>query len=430
VTSRRTLLGAAGVAAAGGALALSGCSSGGGGVSSELGTMAARSAKDSISFQIWDAAQAPAMRQIIDAFHEDYPGIEVTMSIAAYASYFERLRIQAMGDDLPDVFWINGPNFELYASHGLLQDLGDLEGFDPENYPENLVELYTYGTTRYAIPKDFDTIGLWYNRELLHRAGVDAPDGSWSWEQYRDASEQVTRKLRSDRIWGNPGGVETQAYIYPLALQAGGFIISEDQSTSGYDDPGTLEAFEFLRGMIDDGIAPDVRYTTENPPQDLFSDGRAALMTSGNWQAAVLQDSVVKEQINAAPLLHGKQEGNVIHGIGYAMSAHSVHKPAASAFLSFLGSKKAARIQGAAGAANPAFIGTNDSFFDALPGFDLELFVDAAKSARPYPVSQNTSAWNQLEELLLPKIVGGPGDLAETARDLADRMNGVLADES
>jgi multiple sugar transport system substrate-binding protein len=429
VTSRRALLGLTGLAGLGGTAALAGCSSDPQ-VDPALGAPAAKDLQDSITYQIWDAAQEPAMQQIIDAFQEDYPGIEVSMSVAAYSSYFERLRIQATGGDLPDVFWINGPNVELYASHGLLQDLTDLEGYDPANYPENLVDIYTFEDTPYAIPKDFDTIGLWYNRELLHRAGVDEPQGSWSWEQYRDASEAVTTKLSADRIWGNPGGVETQAYVYPLALQAGGFIISEDARTSGYDDPGTIEAFSFLRGMIEDGIAPDVRYTTENPPQNLFSDGRAALMPSGNWQAAVLQDSPVKDQLDVAPVLHGKEEGNVIHGIGNAMSARSRHKPAASAFLAFLGSEKAGRIQGAAGAANPAFIGTNGTFLDALPDFDLEVFIDAADTAKPYPVSQNTSAWNQLEELLYPKIIGGPGTVEENAQDLADRMNGVLADES
>ncbi|PWH07501.1 sugar ABC transporter substrate-binding protein [Brachybacterium endophyticum] len=429
MTSRRALLGLGGLAGLSGAAALAGCSSDPQ-VDPALGEPATKDTRAAITYQIWDEAQAPAMQQIIDAFGEQYPGIDVTLTVTAYNSYFERLRIQATGDDLPDVFWMNGPNFELYASYGKLQDLTELEGFDPANYPENLVDLYTYEGARYAIPKDFDTIGLWYNRELLHRAGVDEPDGSWSWQQYRDASEQVTRKLAADRIWGNPGGVDTQAYVYPLALQAGGFIISKDGTTSGYDDPGTIEAFSFLRGMIEDGIAPDVRYTTENRPQDLFADGRAALLPSGTWQAAILQDSSVKKQLDVAPLLHGKQEGNVIHGIGNVMSARSAHKPAASAFLAFLGSKKAGRIQGAAGAANPAFIGANGAFLDALPDFDLSVFIDAAETAQPYPVSRNTSAWNQLEELLYPKVIGGPGAVEENAKDLADRMNGVLADES
>ncbi|WP_246821560.1 extracellular solute-binding protein [Brachybacterium sp. HMSC06H03] len=68
-----------------------------------------------------------------------------------------------------------------------------------------------YEGTPYAIPKDVDTIALWFNRDLLHRAGVDEPTGSWSWQEYRDASEAVTRALGNEQIWGNPAGVANQA---------------------------------------------------------------------------------------------------------------------------------------------------------------------------------------------------------------------------
>ena len=426
MTTRRALLGLAGLA---GASALAGCSADPE-IDPALGPPAEAGLKDEITFGIWDKAQEPAMLQIVEAFNQHYPDISVSISTTAFGPYFERLRIQATGDDLPDVFWINGPNFELYASYGMLQDLTELEGFDPANYPPNLIELYSYQGTPYAIPKDFETIALWYNRDLRQRAGVDAPAGSWSWDEYRDASEVVTRALGDQQIWGNPGGVANQALIYPLILQAGGFVISEDRTTSGYDSPGALEAFHFLDGMIRDGIAPDVRYTTENPPKDLFNNGRAALYLSGNWEAALLQESPVREHLGVAPIIHGAQEANVIHGIGCAMSSRSRHKPAASAFLAFLGSEEANRIQAEAGAANPAFVGTNDAYVDAIPEFSLDVFVDAAETAQPYPASQNTSAWLQLEELLFPKILGGDAPLEQEARELADRMNGVLADET
>ena len=426
MTSRRSFLGLAGAVTA---TALAGCAREPE-IDPAIGPLAEPGLKDEITFGIWDKAQEPAMLQIVDAFHEHYPDIGVTISTTAFGPYFERLRIQAQGDDLPDVFWINGPNFELYASYGMLQDLSELEGFDPENYPPNLVELYTHEGAPYAIPKDFDTIALWFNRDLLHRAGLDEPTDSWSWDEYREASGAVTRALGAEQIWGNAGGLANQALIYPLIMQAGGYVISEDKTASGYDSPEALEAFRFLDGMIRDGIAPDVRYTAENQPKDLFNNGRAALYPSGNWEAALLQDSPVRDHLGVAPMIHGAEEANVIHGIGVAMSARSRHKPAASAFLAFLGSEQAHRIQAEAGAANPAFIGTNETYVEAIPEFSLDVFVDAAETARTYPASENTSAWLQLEELLYPKILGGDGQLESAAEELATRMDGVLADES
>ena len=122
MTTRRTFLGLAGAA---GTAALAGCSAEPE-IDTALGPPAPPEAEDQITFGIWDKAQEPAMLQIIDAFNAHYPGISVSISTTAFGPYFERLRIQAQGDDLPDVFWINGPNFELYASYGMLQDLSEL----------------------------------------------------------------------------------------------------------------------------------------------------------------------------------------------------------------------------------------------------------------------------------------------------------------
>lgn len=400
--------------------------------SQDLGSPATPSHSGSIIFQIWDKAQEAAMNEIVAAFNRQYPRISVNVNVTAYASYWEKLRTQATGGDLPDVFWMNAPNVRLYAKHGKLQDLTELEGIDPANYPPKLTELYTVDERRYAVPKDFDTIALWYNRDLLHRAGVDEPRGSWSWEEFRTAAHEVTRALGAENIWGHAGGVETQAYAYPLVFQAGGKIISEDGRRSGYSDPATRRAFSFMRALIEDGITPDVRYTSENKPDELFSSGKAALMTSGNWTAAILMDSPQRKHLGVAPLPHGEKNANIIHGIGTVMSAGCRDKPAASAFLAFLGSQEANRIQAAAGAANPAFIGTNQAYIDALPEFSLQTFIDAAETALPFPASENTGAWNLHEKLLYPGIIGGltGTSVAEGLAELTEKMNGVLADES
>src|SRR5699024_11378521 len=100
-----------------------------------------------------------------------------------------------------------------------------------------------------------------------------------------------------------------------------------DRNVTGVHTCALPISLHFLDGMIRDGIAPDVRYTTENPPKALFNNGRAALYLSGNWEAALLQESPVREHLGVAPIIHGAQEANVIHGIGCAMSSRSRHKP-------------------------------------------------------------------------------------------------------
>ena len=46
---------------------------------------------------------------------------------------------------------------------------------DKANYPGGLVEMYNIDGAQYALPKDFDTIGVWYNKALFDEAGVEYP---------------------------------------------------------------------------------------------------------------------------------------------------------------------------------------------------------------------------------------------------------------
>jgi multiple sugar transport system substrate-binding protein len=46
--------------------------------------------------------------------------------------------------------------------------------------PEALVKLYTYDGKHYGVPKDFDTIGVFYNKKIFKDAGVELPTADWT----------------------------------------------------------------------------------------------------------------------------------------------------------------------------------------------------------------------------------------------------------
>ncbi len=424
-TTRRSFL--ALTAGAGTVLGLAACggdSGGGGDIPEEIDP----NIEAEINYAMWDVAQRPAMEQIIAAFNEDHPNITVNIAVTPFKDYFTKLQTQATGGDLPDVFMMNGPNFQLYASEGMLQDVSELPDFDPANYPEAMNSLYTLDDVQYAVPKDFDTIGLWYNTRILEEAGVPIPDGSWTWNDFRGHLETIKEKA-PDGIWPLAGTNANQGTVYPLVFQSGGEIISEDGTTSGYDSEASIKTFTFLSELQADGLAPDTGYQAENTPSSVFAGGRAAFFMSGNWSAAVLLDSDVKDEVSAGPLPYSDQEANVIHGIGNAMAADGKNKEAAAAFLSFLGSEKANIIQAEAGAANPAFIGTNDAYVRSAPDYNLQMFIDAAEAAHPYPVSKNTAAWLSLELDWYPQILDGHVPVEEGCASLAEDMNEALANE-
>ena len=157
-TSPRALGALAASAAA--VLAFSACSSSAGGESSSGGDV-------TLSYAIWDENQKPAMEDIAAAFEKENPNVTIDIQVTPYKEYFTKLQTAATGGSAADVFWMNGPNFQLYASNGQLAPLDDA-GVDAADYPQGLIDLYTFDGKLYGAPKDFDTVALWYNLSLIH----------------------------------------------------------------------------------------------------------------------------------------------------------------------------------------------------------------------------------------------------------------------
>lgn len=328
---------------------------------------------------------------------------------------------------------MNGPNFQKYAQNGQLAPLTPLveqDLIDPQDYPAELTQLYTYDDVLYAAPKDYDTVAIWYNKALFDEAGVEYPDDTWTLETYKQKAVELHNALGDQGVWGCAEVLSNTASYYHSIPTAGGHVISEDGTASGYDDPKTVEGIRFWRDLIDSGACPDPQYMAENSAYALFENGKAAMQWSGNWRVSALKDSPVAADVTVAPLPGGDDRKTAIHGIGNAISAHTENLAAAQVFVSFLAGERAAEISAETGAANPAFAGSQDAWVQAHPSFNLQVFIDQAnENAVPFPVSANTSAWTQVESEYLTQVFAGEMSAEDAAARIAEEMNALLAEE-
>jgi multiple sugar transport system substrate-binding protein len=389
--------------------------------------------KGDITYAIWDVNQQPAMQEIVKAFNTKYPNVKVSISLAVFDQYFTKLKTQASSDNLPDVFWMNGPNFQLFAANkqlGTLDGLLEAKQLDPANYPKALNELYSLDGKQYGVPKDYDTIALWYNKKLFADAKVEPPTAEWTWDDYKAAAAKLKAALGSKGIFATADTLGNQADYYPAMLSNGGFVIKDGKS--GYSDPKSIEALQFWSDMVKAGYTPTAAQNAESPNQDRFFAGKAAMMWNGNWVVSAALKSQYKDDFTVVPLPKAPSgdRKTVIHGIGNVMSAKSKNPAAAAAFLAFLGSKDAALIQAKAGAANPAFTGTQTDFVNSAPAYNLKTYIDAAEQyAEPYPASKDTAVWNKLETDLIAPAFGGDKPMSEVAPEVATKMDEALGKE-
>jgi multiple sugar transport system substrate-binding protein len=383
--------------------------------------------KVTLNYAIWDQTQEPAMQKIIAAFEKQNPDITVDVQLTPYADYFTKLQTAATGGQAPDVFWMNGPNFQLYASNGQLMSLDGLN-VDKADYPSSMVSLYTYDGTLYGMPKDFDTVGLWYNKALFKAAGVAVPTADWTWADFDAAAAKLTDKAKG--VYAVGATLEGQENYYDTIFQAGGSVISSDEKSSGYDSAASIAGLEFWTNLIAKGESPSLAQMNDTAPLDMFESGKLAMFWGGSWDAnAFAQNANTKNDVDVTVLPMDVKRATVIHGLANVVYAHTAHPQQAEKFVQFLGSQQAADIEADTGTVIPAYNGTQQAWVKAYPQYDLQSFLDELPYAVPYPISRDTAAWNSLESGLLPKAWDLSEPVPTVASQLATQMDQALAKE-
>ncbi|MEC5423444.1 sugar ABC transporter substrate-binding protein [Virgibacillus sp. C22-A2] len=385
-----------------------------------------------IKYAYWDKNQEDMLKDLVEEFNKDNPTIEITLELTPYDQYFTKLDAAASGGGLPDVFWMNGPNFVKYASNDMLESIDESiseDDLDTSPYPDGLLGLYQYEDKTYALPKDYDTIGLWYNKELFDEAGLDYPDESWDWEDLVSAAESLTNP--EDETYGIAAFIQdSQATYFNTILAADGYIISKDKTQSGFDDPNTIEGIQKYHDLIHKHeVSPThVQMETTNATS-MFESGKVAMMFQASYMIPQFKaNEYTNENVDVAVLPTIKKRSNVIHGLGNVIASNSENKDGAWEFVKFLSSEKAATIQAEAGII-PAYEGTQQSWVEATPNFNLQAFLDMAEVSEPYPVSKDTSKWATIIQDNLAKAWAGQLTVEEASEIINKEMEEILASE-
>ncbi|SOC89254.1 carbohydrate ABC transporter substrate-binding protein, CUT1 family [Curtobacterium sp. 314Chir4.1] len=428
---RRAILGA--VAAIGAAVLLAGCSTSSGATGSGSDyEKAAKDTKATLTYAVWDENQVKAIKANLEGFNEEYPDIKVNVDVTPFASYWTKLQTQGSSDTLPDLFWMNGPNFQLYAANGKLAPItGEVKAgaIDPAKYSSALNDLYTYDETQYGVPKDFDTIGVWMNKALFEKAGVAMPSKDWTWDDFQKTGAELSEKLKADGAYGAAGGMDGQTTYYDTIFQAGGSVVGDDGTKSMYDTKASEAGLQFWTDLIASGASPSIKQLTDTTADQWFTSGKLAMYQGGSWFRSALTGTDLEKDVVVYPLPKGKEQATVIHGVSNVVSANTKHKAAAQALQVYLAGKQAQQQQGDMGAVIPAYDGTQSAFTKTMPDADLQVFLDAVDYAKPLPVSKNTAAWNTLETNLLPSAFDGSTPVDDVAKELAQKMDAALAKE-
>ncbi|MFD0693282.1 ABC transporter substrate-binding protein [Paenibacillus sp. GCM10027628] len=392
-------------------------------------TAAASKEAVTLTYGLWDQVQKPAMEAIIAKFKDTHPNVNVKIELTPWNEYWTKLDTAATGGTLPDIFWMNGSSIVKFAANDQLlafNELADADKFDWSLYPKSLVDMYSFKGKHYGVPKDYDTIGLWYNKKLFDEAKLPYPDASWDWNKAVEVAKKLTDP--SKRIWGLPAQFQGQIGFYNTILEAGGNLLSSDGTKSGYDTPEGVRGIQLQTDLIlVHKVSPTLAQMSDTNPKDLFKSGKAAMLMDGSWNVKdFATNDYTKDKVDVAVLPKDKVRSGVIHGLGNVVSAKTKHPKEAWEFAKFLSSKEAADIQAKDGTALPALQGGEALWLKSTPQFNLQAFVDMAKESVQYPATLNSAKWDGLEKETLKAAFTGETTAAAAAKELGRKIDETL----
>ncbi len=389
--------------------------------------------KTTLSLAIWDENQRAMTESLAEAYNKEHPDVtvEVQLTPSKGGEYWTKLEAALTGGKAPDVFWLNVLHLDSYMEGGVLADLTDAiaKSDIKDNFPESLVNNYVRDGKYYAVPKDFDTNALWYNKAIFDKAGVSYPTNDMSYEDLVAKAEELKKAGLPDGVYPFACPVDFQTWYYQTVFANGGWILSEDKKTSGYDDPKTQGGIQCWIDMIDKGLSPTSAVLAETTPDAMFEGGQLAMIYAGSYMVPeYIGNDNIKDTIDCVvlPSFNGVQT-NCINGLGYAVYEGSKNKEAATEFAIWLSSKEAMDIQGNSGVVISARNESQDLFKNSSDKYDLSVYTKYTDKAYPLPVCKNASQLYNMEAKALQKAYSGEESLKDACAALKKEADEFLA---
>jgi len=241
-----------------------------------------------ITYAMWgDTTELANQQKIVDAFQAMNPNISVKVTVADWDSYWPKLQTDLAAGNAPDVFLMDGPLYPDYQTRDQLLDLNPYiarDGFDTGGLVDLAVKDFTAPDGHlYGLPRDLNTIALFYNKTMFDAAGLPYPDATWDWAKLREVAAKLTKTSGGKTSqWGfYTETSDMENFWSSLVWQAGGDILSADKQTVVIDSDQAAAGIQLLQDLIykDKVMAQPVA----GGSGDAFENGQAAMEANGSW---------------------------------------------------------------------------------------------------------------------------------------------------
>ncbi|MFI0503844.1 extracellular solute-binding protein [Streptomyces albogriseolus] len=293
----------------------------------------------------WDTsneAEKATYQALAEGFEKEHPKVDVKYVNVPFGEANAKFKNAAGGNSgAPDVMRTEVAWVADFASIGYLAPLDGTAALDDESdYLPQAAASTRYEGKTYAVPQVIDTLALFYNKDLLKKAGVEVPA---SVAELKTSAAEIRKKTGATGLYLRG---DDPYWFLPYLYGEGGDLVDEKNKTVTIDDEAGVKAYRTLKDLVDSKAAVTDASDGWNNMQNAFKSGKVAMMLNGPWAIEdVRAGARFKDAANlgVAPVPAGSvRQGSPQGGWNLSVYAGSKNLNASYAFVKYMSS---ARVQ-------------------------------------------------------------------------------------
>jgi multiple sugar transport system substrate-binding protein len=326
---------------------------------------AAPKATGTISYGLWDANQKPGYVKCAAAFKKA-SGVTVNIEQIGWDDYWTKVNAGFVSGKGYDVFTSHLAFFPEFAAKKQILPLDSYIKRDKvvvdATYQPGLAALWRDPSkVQYGLPKDFDTIGLFYNKKLADAAGVNLSNLNWN-PTNGGTYEKAIAKLTVDKngkrgdeagfdpknvatygLWlSGSGGGDGQTQWSFLAA-ANGWKVNDGPWNANYhyDSKKLSDTLKWWQGLIAKGYMPSLAQSKGISGQDQLAAGKAVILSEGSWNTGSIfgkKNATFTPALAATPVGPTGKRASMYNGLADNIYKGTKNPEAAWQWVKFMGS--------------------------------------------------------------------------------------------
>ncbi|PHV69629.1 ABC transporter substrate-binding protein [Sporanaerobium hydrogeniformans] len=266
-----------------------------------------------LTYALWGGEdEAKNTQKTIDKFNASQDRIEVECMPIPWETYMEKLNTMAAAGQLPDCAIMSEAGVIQWAEQGMLYDISKMYDGSEARPLDSLA--FTYQGKPVAYSTAFESLLLYYNKDMFDKAGIPYPsanaDEAWTWDEFVEVAKKLTLdkngKTPNDPGFDKDNIVQYGCMIENLTWQLevwclsnGSGFYSEDGSKVIINDPAAIEALQKIADLyLVEHVAPLSSGLTDDGVQRSLIAGTCAMTTNGAWNIGTCLAAAREEGLN------------------------------------------------------------------------------------------------------------------------------------